>query len=64
MGHYEDIWYEITESINKLGLKKEFDAQLSKMNWQDHHKYKESREKWAYAYEKVIKNKKNESNTR
>ena len=25
MGHYEDFWWEITESINNKGLKKEFD---------------------------------------
>ena len=28
MGHYEDIFFEITESVNRLGLKEEFDAQL------------------------------------
>ncbi len=55
MGHYEDFWYEITESIDKLGLKKEFDAQLSKMRQQDKHKYKEVRDRWSYAYEKVTK---------
>ena len=37
MGHYEDFWYEITESIEREGLKKEFDAQLKKMNNQDKH---------------------------
>tara|TARA_R100000234_G_C4946670_1_gene155405 strand:- start:363 stop:554 length:192 start_codon:yes stop_codon:yes gene_type:complete len=53
MGHYEDFWYEMTESINKLGLKKEFDAQLDKMRYQDKHRYKESRDRWQYAYNKV-----------
>jgi len=55
MGHYEDFWYEITESINSKGLKKEFDAQLEKMNWQDKHKYKDVRDRWSYAHEKVTK---------
>ena len=55
MGHYEDFWWEITESIDKLGLKKEFDAQLNKMRSQDKHKYKESRSRWEYAYNKVTK---------
>ena len=53
MGHYEDLWYEITESINDNGLKKEFDAQLEKMNHQDKHKYKDSRARWEYAHKKV-----------
>ena len=53
MGHYEDLWWEITESINSKGLKKEFDAQLKKMNQQDKHKYMESRDRWSYAYTKV-----------
>jgi len=55
MGMYEDLFYEITESIESKGLKNEFDAQLKKMRSQDKHKYKEVRDKWSYAYEKVIK---------
>ena len=55
MGHYEDFWYEMTESINKLGLKKEFNAQLDKMRYQDKHRYKDSRGRWDYAYHKVTK---------
>ena len=58
MGHYEDLFYEITESINREGLKKEFDAQLKKMNGQEKHKYIETREKWRYAHDKVMKLKK------
>jgi len=61
MGHYEDFWYEITESINKKGLKKEFDAQLTKMDTQDKHCYKDIRAKWQYAYNKVTKTKNNQS---
>ena len=55
MGHYEDLFYEITESINKKGLRKEFDAQLEKMNMQDKHRYKDTRDRWTYAHNKVIK---------
>ena len=31
MGHYEDLFYEITESIESKGLRKEFDDQLEKI---------------------------------
>jgi len=55
MGHYEDFWYEITDSINNKGLKKEFDAQLDKMSHQSKHQYKDTRDKWSYAHEKVTK---------
>ena len=55
MGHYEDFWYHITEEIQKNGLKKEFDAQLEKMSYQDKHRYKDTRSRWDYAYHKVIK---------
>tara|TARA_R110001592_G_scaffold260711_1_gene525460 strand:- start:3127 stop:3309 length:183 start_codon:yes stop_codon:yes gene_type:complete len=55
MGHYEDFWYEITESIETKGLKKEFDAQLTKMRHQDKHRYKEVKDRWQYAYNKVTK---------
>ena len=55
MGHYEDLFYEITESINKKGLRKEFDAQLEKMSMQDKHRYKDTRDRWTYAHDKVLK---------
>ena len=62
MGHYEDLFYEITESLNNLGLRKQFDDQLEKMRYQDKHRYKETREKWDYAYNKVIKKYENKRN--
>ena len=52
---YEDFWWDISEDIKKRGLKKEFDAQLEKMNHQDKHQYKDTRSKWDYAYQKIIK---------
>ena len=55
MGHYEDLWYDIHESLERHGLQKEFDAQLEKMNSQDKHRYKDSRSRWSYAHEKVMK---------
>ena len=55
MGHWEDFWWEITDSINKKVLRKEFDAQLEKMSYQDKHRYKDTRDKWDYAYQKVTK---------
>ena len=62
MGHYEDLFYDITESINNKGLKKEFDAQLEKMQYQDKHKYKEVRDRWQYAHDKVTRLHANKSN--
>ena len=56
MGHYEDFWYLITEEIKQEGLQKEFDAQLEKMSHQDKHRYKDTRSRWEYAYNKVITN--------
>jgi len=58
MGHWEDFWWEITESLNQKGLRKEFDAQLEKMSMQDKHRFKDTRDKWQYAYNKVTKTKK------
>ena len=55
MGHYEDLFYEITESIMTKGLQKEFDAQLNKMSMRDKHKYKDTRDRWSYAHEKVTR---------
>ncbi len=55
MGHWEDFWWHITEDINKKGLKKEFDAQLSKMDTQEKHRYKDTRDRWTYAHSKVTR---------
>ena len=55
MGHYEDLWYQILDDINSKGLKKEFDAQLEKMQYQDKHRYKDTRDRWTYAHNKVLK---------
>jgi hypothetical protein len=50
---WEDFWWDVTEDIKNKGLQKEFDAQLKKMSHQDKHKYKDTRDKWAYAWSKV-----------
>ena len=55
MGHYEDLFYLILDDVNSKGLKKEFDAQLEKMNNQPKHQYKDTRDRWSYAHNKVTK---------
>ena len=50
---WEDFWWEVTEDIKNKGLQKEFDAQLQKMSNQDKHRYKDTRERWSYAWSKV-----------
>ena len=62
MGHWEDLWYEIHDSIEREGLRKEFDEQLKKMTDQDKHKHLDTRDKWTYARTKVINNKRKEVN--
>ena len=53
---WEDLYWDINKEIGGLGLKKEFDKQLKKMASQDKHKYKDIRERWNYAKNKVIDN--------
>ena len=52
---YEDFWWDTHNELNELGLKKQFNKQLNKMEDQDKHKYKDSRDKWTYALDKVKK---------
>ena len=61
MGHYEDFFWEVTQSINEKGLRGKFDSQLKKMSYQDKHKHKDIKERWSYALEKITsgENKKN-----
>ena len=56
MGSYEDFWWETSQSIKDKGLQKEFDSQLEKMKHQSKHQYKSTKDRWEYAYNKVIKN--------
>jgi|TARA_R100000664_G_C2758676_1_gene147781 hypothetical protein len=55
MGHYEDFWYNIHDSLDKMNLREEFDKQLKKMDNQDKHRYKDTRDRWSYAHDKVVK---------
>ena len=50
---YEDIYWDIHKEITELKLKRKFDAQLKKMKDQDHHKYRDTRDCWRYARDKV-----------
>ena len=55
MGHWEDFWWETTQEIKKLGIEKEFNKQLKKMETQTKHRYKDTRSRWSYALNKVLK---------
>lgn len=55
MGNYEDTIYLIYEELENKNLKKQFEKQLYKMQWQDKHKHKCARDKYQYAFDKVIK---------
>jgi len=52
---YEDFWWDTHSELKELGLKKQFDAQIEKMQHQDHHKYRDTRDQWSYALNKVKK---------
>ena len=53
MSYSEDRLYEIFDEVNNLGVKDQFDAQLEKMKHQPKHQYKEVRDRWSYAHNKV-----------
>ena len=60
----EDFWWDAHNELKELGLQKKFDKQLEKMRTQDKHRYKETRDKWRYAHDKVVKENFNGRNTR
>ena len=49
----EDFWWDTHNELVELGLQKKFDKQIKKMNTQDKHRYKDTREQWAYALDKI-----------
>ena len=58
MGHWEDFWWDTTKQLEELDLKKQFNKQLKKMDTQTKHRYKDTRARWEYALNKVLKEKK------
>ena len=50
---YEDFWWDTHNEIERLGLRKELDKQVEKMQYQEKHKYKDTRQVWEYALNKV-----------
>jgi hypothetical protein len=53
MGTYEDLYYEITMEVEKLGLRKEFDKKLKDLRNDDKYKYIEIRDRWQVALQQV-----------
>ena len=51
----EDFWWDTHNELKELGLQKKFDKQVKKMETQEHHKYKDARQIWEYALNKVKK---------
>jgi hypothetical protein len=51
---YEDLYYEIHEQMEKLGLRKKFDKELEKLRNDPKWKYKEVRDRWETARTTVI----------
>ena len=49
----EDFWWDTHNELKKLGLQKKFDKQIKKMQTQEKHKYKDTRQIWEYALDKV-----------
>jgi|TARA_R100000081_G_scaffold87286_1_gene57649 NifB/MoaA-like Fe-S oxidoreductase len=56
MGHYEDFFWEVTEELNQLGLRKEFDIKIKEMRYDDDWKHKELKPRWEYALKFVKEN--------
>ena len=49
----EDFWWDTHNELQKLGLQKKFDKQVKKMETQEKHRYKDTKEVWEYALKKV-----------
>ena len=49
----EDFWWDTHNEIKELGIQRKFDKQLEKMRNQEKHQYKDIRQMWEYALNKV-----------
>ena len=53
MGSWEDIFYEVSDEVTKLGLKKEFDKKLQDLRNDDKYKHTEVRDRWQIALKEI-----------
>jgi|TARA_R100000734_G_C3252054_1_gene53303 hypothetical protein len=51
----EDTMYAVHQEVEKLGLRRQFDKQLKKMQTQSKWKWKGVGERWEYALHKIKK---------
>ena len=49
----EDTMWFIHEEVEKKGLRKKFDKQIKEMEGKEEHKYKDPKQTWEYALNKV-----------
>ena len=54
MGMYEDSFYEVYDTIERHGLREEYEAQMKKMNTQAKWKHKDTKDRMEYACSKVV----------
>ena len=50
---YEDFWWDTHNEIERIGFRKEFYKQVEKMQYLEKNKYKDTRQVWEYALNKV-----------
>ena len=49
----EDFWWDAHKTLKELKLQRKFDRQLEKMKTQEKHQYKDTKQMWEYALNKV-----------
>ena len=49
----EDTMYRIYKEVEEKKLRRKFDKQLKKMETQEKHRYKDTKQMWEYALSKV-----------
>ena len=49
----EDFWWDAHNTIKEFKLQRKFDKQLKKMEHQEKHQYKDTKQMWEYALNKV-----------
>ena len=59
MGHYEDFFWEVTEEVKSLGLRKEFDKMIKDLSNQEEYRHKSIKVRWEAALNKIKKQHKN-----
>ena len=56
MGNWDNLFYEIHDEVNTLGLRTQFNSLVNRLSFEDRYKHQPVRERWSVALQMIRNN--------